>query len=104
MSLYFDCNDDMSQILNEFLFHHTDKSKYVALEFTDVCEHYLGKLGKLSGSIFSLGALFGVTTVYIVLLSNFMYNIGEFIHCKYRIDTHHICNIYREFISVYRYI
>ena len=63
-------------------FASIDKSKYIALEFTDVCEHYLGKIGKLTSIIFSLGALFGVTTVYLVLLSNFMYNVGEFIHCK----------------------
>ena len=63
-------------------FASIDKSKYIALEFTDVCDHYLGKIGKLTSIIFSLGALFGVTTVYLVLLSNFMYNVGEFIHCK----------------------
>jgi len=57
-----------------------DKSNYAALEFTDVCEHYLGKIGKLTSIIFSLGALYGVTTVYLVLLSNFLYNVGEFIH------------------------
>lgn len=57
-----------------------DKSKYEALEFTDVCEYHLGKTGKYSSVCFSLIALLGATTVYLVLLSNFLYNVGTFIY------------------------
>ena len=60
-----------------------DKSKYEALEFTDVCEYHLGKTGKYSSVCFSLIALLGATTVYLVLLSNFLYNVGTFIYGKY---------------------
>ncbi len=66
------------EVLQYFLF--SDKSRYEALEFTDVCEYHLGKTGKFFGISFSLIALLGATTVYLVLLSNFLFNVGQFIH------------------------
>ncbi|XP_065069584.1 neutral amino acid transporter 9-like [Rhopilema esculentum] len=60
--------------------NYMDKSKFEALEFTDVCEHYLGKSGKICSIVSSLVALLGSTTVYLVLLSNFLFSVGQFIH------------------------
>lgn len=49
-------------------------------EFPDVCKYYLGTFGKWSSLIFSLVSLVGAMVVYWVLMSNFMFNTGEFIY------------------------
>ena len=52
------------------------------LEFSDVCKHYLGRVGEWSAVIFSVIALLGAAAVYWVLMSNFLYNIVYFIYSK----------------------
>ncbi|KAK2818764.1 hypothetical protein Q5P01_024325 [Channa striata] len=49
-------------------------------EFPDVCKHYFGKVGQWLSLIFSMVSLIGAMVVYWVLMSNFLYNTGQFIH------------------------
>ncbi|XP_029301150.1 neutral amino acid transporter 9 [Cottoperca gobio] len=49
-------------------------------EFPDVCRHYFGKFGQWSSLIFSMVSLIGAMVVYWVLMSNFLYNTGQFIY------------------------
>lgn len=50
------------------------------LEFSDICKKYLGKPGELIAVLFSLAAIAGAAVVFWVLMSNFLYNSGKFIH------------------------
>ncbi|XP_024119040.1 sodium-coupled neutral amino acid transporter 9 [Oryzias melastigma] len=49
-------------------------------EFPDVCRHYFGKFGQWSSLFFSLVSLIGAMVVYWVLMSNFLFNTGQFIY------------------------
>lgn len=49
-------------------------------EFPDVCRYYFGKFGKWSSLVFSMVSLIGAMVVYWVLMSNFLYNTGQFIY------------------------
>ncbi|PAA62191.1 hypothetical protein BOX15_Mlig002873g1 [Macrostomum lignano] len=49
-------------------------------EFSDVCRHYMGRGGEVAAVFFSGLALIGAVVVYWVLLSNFMYQTGQFIY------------------------
>ncbi|KAM3600090.1 uncharacterized protein V6R79_017248 [Siganus canaliculatus] len=51
-----------------------------AWEFPDVCRYYFGKFGQWSSLAFSMVSLIGAMVVYWVLMSNFLYNTGQFIH------------------------
>ncbi|XP_064128117.1 neutral amino acid transporter 9 isoform X3 [Loxodonta africana] len=48
-------------------------------EFPDVCRYYFGSFGQWSSLLFSLVSLIGAMIVYWVLMSNFLFNTGEFI-------------------------
>ncbi|XP_053513202.1 sodium-coupled neutral amino acid transporter 9 isoform X3 [Artibeus jamaicensis] len=50
-----------------------------AWEYPDVCQHYFGSFGQWSSLLFSLVSLIGAMVVYWVLMSNFLFNTGEFI-------------------------
>lgn len=49
-------------------------------EFPDVCRYYFGKFGQWSSLVFSMVSLIGAMVVYWVLMSNFLYNSGQFIY------------------------
>ncbi|XP_056289263.1 neutral amino acid transporter 9 isoform X2 [Pseudoliparis swirei] len=49
-------------------------------EFPDVCRFYFGKVGQWSSLFFSMVSLIGAMVVYWVLMSNFLYNSGQFIY------------------------
>ncbi|KAK1884099.1 Sodium-coupled neutral amino acid transporter 9 [Dissostichus eleginoides] len=49
-------------------------------EFPDVCRYYFGKFGQWSSLVFSMVSLVGAMVVYWVLMSNFLYNSGQFIY------------------------
>ncbi|XP_061657845.1 neutral amino acid transporter 9 isoform X2 [Syngnathoides biaculeatus] len=49
-------------------------------EFPDVCRYYFGKFGQWSSLVFSMVSLIGAMVVYWVLMSNFLYNTGQFIY------------------------
>lgn len=51
-------------------------------EFPDVCRYYFGKFGQWLSLIFSMVSLVGAMVVYWVLMSNFLYNTGQFIYSK----------------------
>ncbi|KAF6127246.1 solute carrier family 38 member 9 [Phyllostomus discolor] len=51
----------------------------VAWEYPDVCRHYFGSFGQWSSLLFSLVSLIGAMVVYWVLMSNFLFNTGEFV-------------------------
>ena len=61
---------------NLYLFSDVDN----VVEFSDICGYYLGKPGEYISIFFSLFALLGATTVYWVLISNFLYHVGSFIY------------------------
>ncbi|XP_078354857.1 neutral amino acid transporter 9-like isoform X2 [Oculina patagonica] len=50
------------------------------LEFSDICKKYLGKPGELIAVLFSLAAIAGSAIVFWVLMSNFLFNSGKFMH------------------------
>ena len=52
------------------------------LEFSDVCKHYLGRLGEVAAVLFSVVCLLGGAIVYWVLMSNFLYNTVSFIYSE----------------------
>ncbi|VDP88116.1 unnamed protein product [Echinostoma caproni] len=58
-------------------------SKNTFLDLTDACEYHLGKAGRIISLVFSQISLLGAMIVYYVLLSNFLYNTGDFIYRKY---------------------
>ncbi|KAJ0056920.1 hypothetical protein NL108_000723, partial [Boleophthalmus pectinirostris] len=49
-------------------------------EFPDVCRYYFGKFGQWSSLLFSMVSLIGAMVVYWVLMSNFLFNSGQFIY------------------------
>ncbi|XP_047229018.1 sodium-coupled neutral amino acid transporter 9 [Girardinichthys multiradiatus] len=49
-------------------------------EFPDVCRFYFGKFGQWSSLFFSMVSLVGAMVVYWVLMSNFLYNTGQFMY------------------------
>ncbi|XP_074545776.1 neutral amino acid transporter 9 isoform X1 [Halichoeres trimaculatus] len=49
-------------------------------EFPDVCRYYFGKFGQWSSLVFSMVSLIGAMVVYWVLMSNFLFNTGQFIY------------------------
>lgn len=49
-------------------------------EFPDVCRYYFGNFGKWSSLFFSMVSLIGAMVVYWVLMSNFLFNSGQFIY------------------------
>uniref|UniRef100_A0A8D3AG45 Neutral amino acid transporter 9 n=1 Tax=Scophthalmus maximus TaxID=52904 RepID=A0A8D3AG45_SCOMX len=51
-------------------------------EFPDVCRYYFGKFGQWSSLVFSMVSLIGAMVVYWVLMSNFLYNTGQFIYSR----------------------
>ncbi|XP_047426117.1 sodium-coupled neutral amino acid transporter 9 [Mugil cephalus] len=55
---------------------HLDTSDW---EFPDVCKFYFGKFGQWSSLFFSMVSIIGAMVVYWVLMSNFLYNTGQFI-------------------------
>uniref|UniRef100_A0A8C4IF98 Neutral amino acid transporter 9 n=1 Tax=Dicentrarchus labrax TaxID=13489 RepID=A0A8C4IF98_DICLA len=64
-------------------------------EFPDVCRYYFGKFGQWSSLFFSMVSLIGAMVVYWVLMSNFLFNTGQFIHSKSRCScliTHYLDN------------
>ncbi|XP_030579901.1 neutral amino acid transporter 9 [Archocentrus centrarchus] len=56
---------------------HIDTSDW---EFPDVCQYYFGKVGQWSSLMFSMVSLIGAMVVYWVLMSNFLFNTGQFIY------------------------
>lgn len=57
-------------------------------EFPDVCKYYFGRVGQWSSLFFSMISLIGAMVVYWVLMSNFLFNTGKFIHnYVYHINT-----------------
>ena len=52
------------------------------MEFVDICKTHLGRSGEFVAIVFSLVAIIGATIVFWVLMSNFLYNSGKFIHGK----------------------
>ncbi|XP_066233748.1 neutral amino acid transporter 9 [Saccopteryx leptura] len=48
-------------------------------EYPEVCRHYFGSFGQWSSLLFSLVSLVGAMIVYWVLMSNFLFNTGQFI-------------------------
>ena len=52
----------------------------MSVEFIDVCAKLLGRVGKLAAFLFGFVAIFGAVVVYWVLMTNFMYKIGKFVH------------------------
>ncbi|TPP63714.1 Sodium-coupled neutral amino acid transporter 9 [Fasciola gigantica] len=58
------------------------------LDLSDACEYHLGKAGRIIAVVFSQLALLGGMIVYYVVLSNFLYNTGNFIYERVNgIDT-----------------
>ncbi|OWF48889.1 sodium-coupled neutral amino acid transporter 9-like [Mizuhopecten yessoensis] len=53
-----------------------------ALDFSDVCRHYLGRWAQILAVVSSLLTLMGGAIVYWILMSNFLYNIVTFIYHK----------------------
>ncbi|XP_014784211.1 sodium-coupled neutral amino acid transporter 9 isoform X2 [Octopus bimaculoides] len=53
-------------------------ANYGYLDFSDVCQHYLGKFGLYTAIICSLMSLVGGMIVYWILMSNFLYNTVSF--------------------------
>lgn len=51
-------------------------------EFPDVCRYYFGKFGQWSSLAFSMVSLIGAMVIYWVLMSNFLYNSGQFIYSE----------------------
>ncbi|XP_057300246.1 neutral amino acid transporter 9-like [Hydractinia symbiolongicarpus] len=51
-----------------------------SIEFVDICEIYLGPLGKYVSLIVGVAAFVGAVVVYWVLMSNFLYKVGKFAH------------------------
>lgn len=51
-------------------------------EFPDVCRYYFGKFGQWSSLAFSMVSLIGAMVIYWVLMSNFLYNAGQFVYSK----------------------
>lgn len=51
-------------------------------EFPDVCRYYFGKFGQWSSLVFSMVSLIGAMVIYWVLMSNFLYNAGQFVYSK----------------------
>lgn len=72
---------DVPALIILFLFHQAfvDTSDW---EFPDVCKYYFGKFGQWSSLVFSMVSLIGAMVVYWVLMSNFLYNTGQFIYSK----------------------
>ncbi|KAF5406147.1 Sodium-coupled neutral amino acid transporter 9 [Paragonimus heterotremus] len=54
--------------------------KNTYLDLSDTCEYYFGKPGWIVALIFSQISLIGATIVYYVLLSNFLFNTGDYIY------------------------
>lgn len=51
-------------------------------EFPDVCRYYFGRWGQWSSLVFSMVSLIGAMVIYWVLMSNFLYNSGQFIYSE----------------------
>lgn len=51
-------------------------------EFPDVCRYYFGQFGQWSSLVFSMVSLVGAMVIYWVLMSNFLYNAGQFVYSK----------------------
>ncbi|XP_029432995.1 sodium-coupled neutral amino acid transporter 9 isoform X2 [Rhinatrema bivittatum] len=49
-------------------------------EFPEVCKYYFGTFGQWSSLLFSMVSLVGAMVVYWVLMSNFLFNTGQFIY------------------------
>uniref|UniRef100_H3CCG7 Neutral amino acid transporter 9 n=1 Tax=Tetraodon nigroviridis TaxID=99883 RepID=H3CCG7_TETNG len=49
-------------------------------EFPDVCRYYFGQFGQWSSLVFSMVSLVGAMVIYWVLMSNFLYNAGQFVY------------------------
>ncbi|KAF5406146.1 Sodium-coupled neutral amino acid transporter 9 [Paragonimus heterotremus] len=54
--------------------------KNTFLDISDACEYYFGKAGRIISLTFSQVSLIGASIVYYVLLSNFLFNTGEYIY------------------------
>ncbi|GAB1604657.1 Hypothetical predicted protein, partial [Argonauta hians] len=54
-------------------------ANYGYLDFSDVCQHYLGKFGLYGAILCSLASLIGGMVVYWILMSNFLYSTVSFI-------------------------
>jgi len=54
-----------------------------ALEFSDVCNFYLGRWGDYTSVLFSLLTLLGAAIVYWVLMSNFLFHTVKFVYGGY---------------------
>ena len=52
------------------------------VEFADICKQRLGRTGEFVALFFSVIAIAGAAIVFWVLMSNFLYNSGTFIHGK----------------------
>ena len=48
-----------------------------------MCEEYLGVPGKTTAFVFGMVAFIGAVIVYWVLMTNFLYNVGTYIHGKF---------------------
>lgn len=57
-------------------------------DFSDVCRSLLGRWAEWASTIFSISSLLGAIIVYWVLMSNFLYNTGTFIHQMLQNQSH----------------
>ncbi|XP_047123429.1 neutral amino acid transporter 9 [Hydra vulgaris] len=64
------------------------------VEFIDICEKYLGSIGKFVAFIFGLAAFIGAIMVYWVLMSNFLFKVGVFVHVKVSMENQELVQNY----------
>lgn len=81
--------------LNTYYYQHFSKGLFLIrlaatlhpqpyrLDFSKVCEHYLGLPGKVLCFFASILSLLGALVVYYVLICNFAFNIGSFINGEF---------------------
>ncbi|KAL3310896.1 hypothetical protein Ciccas_010530, partial [Cichlidogyrus casuarinus] len=55
-------------------------SSSIGIEFVDVLHYYLGRYGSFVGFLFSMLSFVGALIVFFILLTNFLFHTGEFIH------------------------
>ena len=68
------------------------------VEFADVCKARLGRPGEFVAIVFSVLAIVGAAIVFWVLMSNFLYNSGAFIHGKKLQGLQNFINCYKHSI------
>lgn len=81
--------------------HGMEKVDENEFEFSEICEHYFGRVGSITSLVFSISIMVGAILAYWVLMSNFVYFSGtllyEVVHpvnnSKYT-EEPGTCNIY----------